>query len=91
MALHLNLDRDSRVYLALTCDDCATRFACYDDACYSFSSLRTEAILAGWDVGIRPEACGPLPILHTPEPGHDTVIACAASKGHPAIVLVPGQ
>jgi len=61
MALHLNLDRDSRVYLSLSCDDCATRFACYDDACYSFPSLRTEAILAGWDVGIRPEhaACCP--------------------------------
>jgi hypothetical protein len=55
MALHLNLDRNDRVYFALTCDECAARFACYDDACYSFPSLRTEAILAGWDVGIRPE------------------------------------
>jgi hypothetical protein len=68
MALHLNLDRDSRAYFCLTCDGCATRFTCYDDACYSFTSLRTEAVLAGWDVGIRPEHAARCPSCIRPSP-----------------------
>jgi hypothetical protein len=55
MALHLNLDHDSRVYFSLSCDSCGAMFNCYDDACYSFASLRMEAVFAGWDAGQRPE------------------------------------
>ena len=43
MALHPNLDHDSRIYLTLTCDGCSARFDCYDNACYNVTSLRTEA------------------------------------------------
>jgi hypothetical protein len=55
MALHLNLDHQGRVYFALSCDGCGAVFTCYDDGCYSFASLRTEAVFAGWDAGQRPE------------------------------------
>src|SRR5438046_10107642 len=55
MALHLNLDHQGRVYFALSCDGCGAMFTCYDDGCYSFASLRTEAVFAGWDAGQRPE------------------------------------
>jgi hypothetical protein len=55
MALHLNFDHNSRSYLTVTCDGCSARFLCYDDACYNFTSLRTEAVFAGWDVRPRPE------------------------------------
>jgi hypothetical protein len=55
MALHLNLDHHARVYFALSCDGCSAVFTCYDDGCYSFASLRTEAVIAGWDAGQRPE------------------------------------
>jgi hypothetical protein len=55
MALHLNLDTSGRVYFTLSCDDCQATFTCYDDACYGFVSLRTEAVYAGWDAGTRPE------------------------------------
>ncbi|GAA4260402.1 hypothetical protein [Dactylosporangium darangshiense] len=54
MTLHLNLDHDSRVYFSLTCDRCGLPFACYDDACYEFTSLRDEAVYAGWDAATRP-------------------------------------
>ena len=37
MALHLNLDHESRLFLTLTCDGCSTIFLCFDDACYSFT------------------------------------------------------
>jgi hypothetical protein len=55
MALHVNLDHQGRVYFALSCDGCGAVFTCYDDGCYSFASLRTEAVFAGWDAGQRPE------------------------------------
>jgi hypothetical protein len=55
MALHLNLDHQGRVYFALSCDGCGAVFTCYDDGCYSFASLRTEAVFAGWDARQRPE------------------------------------
>lgn len=55
MALHLNLDHQGRIYYALSCDACGAMFTCYDDGCYSFASLRTEAVFAGWDAGTRPE------------------------------------
>lgn len=55
MTLHLNLDHDDRVYFALACDGCRNCFASYDDACYSFASLRTEAVFVGWDAGPRPD------------------------------------
>jgi hypothetical protein len=55
MALNLNLDQDNRGYFTLTCDGCSARFVCYDDACYTFTSLRLEAVIAGWDAGPRPE------------------------------------
>lgn len=55
MALQLHLDHDCRVYFAVSCNGCGRRFACYDSACYSFTSLRHAALFAGWDVGARPE------------------------------------
>jgi hypothetical protein len=55
MALQLNLDHNNRAYYTLTCDRCAAPFVCYDDASYSFTSLRTAATFAGWDIGARPE------------------------------------
>ena len=55
MALHLNLDHQDRVYFGLSCDGCGAMFTCYDDGCYSFASLRAEAVFAGWDAGARPE------------------------------------
>jgi hypothetical protein len=55
MALHRNLDHQGKVYFALSCDGCGATFTCYDDGCYSFASLRTEAVFVGWDAGQRPE------------------------------------
>ena len=55
MALHLNLDHQGRVYFALSCDGCGAVFTCYDDGCYRFASLRTEAVFAGWDVVLDPQ------------------------------------
>jgi hypothetical protein len=55
VAVQLRLDRTGRVYFTLTCDACQDVFTCYDDACYSFESLRTEAMFAGWDAPARPE------------------------------------
>lgn len=55
MTLHLHLDHDRRVYLTLSCDHCGAPFTCYDDACYSYTSLRNEAVYAGWRAGPRPE------------------------------------
>jgi hypothetical protein len=55
MALHLNLDTGGRVYFTITCDDCHELFACYDEGCYSFQTLRAEAVFAGWDAPTRPE------------------------------------
>ncbi len=55
MTLHLSLDNDSRVYYTLTCTQCSARFRCFDDACYSFATLRVEAVFAGWDAAARPE------------------------------------
>jgi hypothetical protein len=51
MALHLHLDHAGRVYFALSCNGCGRAFSCYDDACYSFTSLRSTALFAGWDAG----------------------------------------
>ena len=55
MVLHLNLDRDGRVYYTITCNRCQRPFVCFDDGCYSFASLRLEATLAGWQAGRRPD------------------------------------
>jgi hypothetical protein len=53
--LHLKLDRDGRVYFTLTCNGCTAPFVCYDNACYTFASLRLAAVFAGWDAAPRPE------------------------------------
>jgi hypothetical protein len=55
MAVHLKPDSTGKVYFIVTCDACRRVFTCYDQACYSFESLRTEAVFAGWDAPARPE------------------------------------
>ncbi|MGI5240290.1 hypothetical protein [Dactylosporangium sp. CA-139066] len=80
MTLHLNLDHDSRVYFTLTCDRCGLPFVCYDDACYGFSTLRTEAVYAGWDAAARPEQPTYCPsCVHTGAPAANVQPAEAAA------------
>jgi hypothetical protein len=55
VAVQLRFDSNGTVYFSLTCDSCHKVFTCYDNACYNFESLRTEATFAGWDTPPRPE------------------------------------